>query len=307
MFFLNYSKVYLKLLFALAIIAIVSFNNEVLAEQKKVKIDIKSPLSERYTAETARSGLAAVLSLSDWMEEVEFGEDYQLRIQNFKRKVKANTIYYNFEIELQDDSSLDPLSQGNSLEKMLIVDSLNLSEIKKEKNLEESELMAIVEKQLKQSSSLENFMSSLTRTAVDVNFYGAGTVLQNGLNILGIDINRKITQTDMLEGMYLGAKIMIKLDSMIKKQEKKKLAEQKKKENIKNTNKKIDKTQKTQAITPNNTNPKAKSEIKPDSNSNFKTEKNISKDTLVNKENAFVGADTTMKNVKQDSIPTPKK
>lgn len=307
MFFLNYSKVHLKLLFALAIIAIVSFNNEVLAEQKKVKIDIKSPLSERYTAETARSGLAAVLSLSDWMEEVEFGEDYQLRIQNFKRKVKANTIYYNFEIELQDDSSLDPLSQGNSLEKMLIVDSLNLSEIKKEKNLEESELMAIVEKQLKQSSSLENFMSSLTRTAVDVNFYGAGTVLQNGLNILGIDINRKITQTDMLEGMYLGAKIMIKLDSMIKKQEKKKLAEQKKKENIKNTNKKINKTQKTQAIKPNNSNPKAKSEIKPDSNSNFKTEKNIIQDSIINKENAFVGADTTMKNVKQDSIPTPKK
>jgi hypothetical protein len=307
LFFLNYSKVHFKLLFALAIIALVSFNNEVLAEQKKVKIDIKSPLSERYTAETARSGLGAVLSISDWMEEVEFGEDYQLRIQNFTRKVKANTIYYNFEIELQDDSSLDPLSQGNSLEKMLIVDSLNLSEIKKEKNLEESELVAIVEKQLKQSSSLENFMSSLTRTAVDVNFYGAGTVLQNGLNILGIDINRKITQTDMLEGMYLGAKIMIKLDSMIKKQEKKKLAEQKKKDNIKNTNKKIDKTQKTQAITPNNTNPKTKSEIKPDSISNFKTEKNIIRDSIINKENAFVGADTTMKNVKQDSIPTPKK
>jgi len=194
-------KTILQLLYAISLLACIS--------TAQLKIDLKTPLEDKEKLKLAKAGLGAFLRQAEWAQVVNVGEDYSVWIKNLKRKFKGNVLH--FELDLEVKTAAD-LTSGKLLSARHIRDSVDLSVVAELKTFEKREMNKLVEEQLKKNNKFKPVTAVIgTATSLPV----AGGIVEQGLKYLGVDLESGYTPDQAVEGMTLGAVMMIHLKEMI--------------------------------------------------------------------------------------------
>ncbi len=194
-------KTILQLLYAISLLACIS--------TAQLKIDLKTPLEDKEKLKLAKAGLGAFLRQAEWAQVVNVGEDYSVWIKNLKRKFKGNVLH--FELDLEVKTAAD-LTSGKLLSARHIRDSVDLSVVAELKTFEKREMHKLVEEQLSKNNKFKPVTAVIgTATSLPV----AGGIVEQGLKYLGVDLESGYTPDQAVEGMTLGAVMMIHLKEMI--------------------------------------------------------------------------------------------
>ena len=194
-------KTILQLLYAISLLACIS--------TAQLKIDLKTPLEDKEKLKLAKAGLGAFLRQAEWAQVVNVGEDYSVWIKNLKRRFKGNILH--FELDLEVKTAAD-LTSGKLLSARHIRDSVDLSVVAELKTFEKREMNKLVEEQLKKNNKFKPVTAVIgTATSLPV----AGGIVEQGLKYLGVDLESGYTPDQAVEGMTLGAVMMIHLKEMI--------------------------------------------------------------------------------------------
>ncbi|MBI3005812.1 MAG: hypothetical protein HYY49_10420 [Ignavibacteriales bacterium] len=175
----------------------------------QLKIDLKTPLDDKEKLKLAKAGLGAYLRQAEWVEVVNVGEDYSLWIKNLKRRFKGNTLHFEADLELKTRADL---GSGDLVNARHIKDSIDLHEAANLQTFEEREMSELVEKQLTKNDKFKP-VPALIGTATSVPL--AGTVVQQGLKYLGVDLESKFSPDQAIEAMTLGAVLFVHAKEMI--------------------------------------------------------------------------------------------
>ncbi len=177
-----------------------------------IKLDIKTALAVKEKSKLAKAGLIAYLKQSDWAEVVNFGEKYSVWIENFRRKLRGNTIQFQLDLELRTQADL---GIGRLLVTRHIADTVDLSESAELRTFEEREVYRLVEKKLASRGKLKSLVPTVVGAVAGVALPGPGTLIQNGLKYLGPELEGKYTADEAVEGMVIGATLVTELKAML--------------------------------------------------------------------------------------------
>ncbi|MEK6565272.1 MAG: hypothetical protein AABZ41_01050 [Bacteroidota bacterium] len=175
----------------------------------QLKIDLKTPVQDKEKLKLAKAGLGAFLRQADWAHVVNVGEDYSVWIKNLKRRFKGNILH--FELDLEIKSAAD-LTSGKPVSVRHIKDSVDLAAAAELKTFEAREMNKLVEEQLTKNNKFKP-VSAVVGTVTNVPV--AGGIVEKGLEYFGVDLESKFTPDQAIEGMTLGAVMMIHLKEMI--------------------------------------------------------------------------------------------
>lgn len=175
----------------------------------QIKIDLKTPIDDKEKLKLAKSGLGAYLRQVEWAKVVNVGEDYSVWIKNLKRRFKGNVLHFEVDLELKTTADL---GSGKLIDARHIKDSVDLNEAANLKTFEEREMSELVEKQLTKNNKFKP-ITGIIGTATNVPL--AGTVVQKGLEYLGVDLESKFTPDQAIEAMTLGAVLIVALKEMV--------------------------------------------------------------------------------------------
>jgi hypothetical protein len=177
--------------------------------QAQTKIDIKTPVEDKDKLKLAKAGLAAYLQQADWASIVNFGEDYSVWIKNLKRRFKGNVLMFEVDLELKTTADI---STGTLISARHLKDTLDLTEAANLKTFESREAYELVEKQLTKNNKYKP-ITAVVGTATNVPI--AGTVVQQGLKFLGVDVETQYRPDQAIEAMVLGAILVTNLKEML--------------------------------------------------------------------------------------------
>ena len=177
-----------------------------------IKLDIKTALDQKEKLKLAKAGLKAYLKQSDWAEVVNLSEDYSVWLSQLRRKLKGNIIMIQMDIELRTPATLD---KGKFIDKRHIVDTLDLGEAAKLSTVEEREMFRIVQKQLAKREKPKSLAAAVVGGVAGIALPGIGALIQNGLKHLGSELENQYTADQAVEGMVIGALLVMKLREMI--------------------------------------------------------------------------------------------
>ena len=175
----------------------------------QIKIDLKTPVEDKEKLKLAKAGLGAYLRQVEWAKVVNVGEDYSVWIKKLKRRFKGNMLHFEVDLELKTAADL---GSGKPISARHIKDSVDLNEAANLKTFEEREMSELVEKQLTKNNKFKP-VTAIIGTATNVPL--AGTVVQKGLEYLGVDLESKFTPDQAIEAMTLGAVLIVTLKEMI--------------------------------------------------------------------------------------------
>lgn len=177
-----------------------------------IKLDIKTALAVKEKSKLAKAGLIAYLKQSDWAKVVNFGEDYSVWIENFRRKLRGNTIQFQLDLELRTQADI---GIGKLIVTSHIADTVDLSGVAELKTFEERELYRLIEKKLASRGKLKSLVPTVVGAVAGVALPGPGTLIQNGLKYLGPELEGKYTADEAVEGMVVGATLVTELKAML--------------------------------------------------------------------------------------------
>lgn len=175
----------------------------------QIKIDLKTPVNDKEKLKLAKAGLGAYLRQVEWAKVVNVGEDYSVWVKNLKRRFKGNVLHFEVDLELKTAADL---GSGKPVSARHMKDSVDLSEATNLKTFEEREMSDLVAKQLTKNNKF-NPVSTIIGTATNVPL--VGTVVQKGLEYLGVELESKFTPGQAIEAMTLGAVLIVTLKEMI--------------------------------------------------------------------------------------------
>lgn len=194
-------KTLLRLWWATSLLACISAS--------QLKIDLKTPLEDKEKLKLAKAGLGAFLRQAEWAHVVNVGEDYSVWIKNLKRKFKGNVLHFELDLEIKTAADL---TSGKLISSRHIKDSVDLAAAAELKTFENREMNKLVEEQLKKNNKLKPVTAVIgAATSLPV----AGGIVENGLKYFGVDLESDYTPDQAIEGMTLGAVMMIHLKEMI--------------------------------------------------------------------------------------------
>ncbi len=173
---------------------------------QQVKLDVKTGLGDKSRLKVVKAGLIAFLKQSTWAKVVEFGEDYSLWITNYQAVPKGNQMKVDIDLELRSPAMM---SKGKLIESIHVSSNLDFTEIRSGKlTFEQEKMFAAVEKQLKTSGNIKELTVGLATTASNAYAPGSGTMGKNFLEFFGADLGGKYSNTDALEGLFVGSAIL---------------------------------------------------------------------------------------------------
>jgi hypothetical protein len=175
----------------------------------QLKLDLKTPLEDKEKLKLAKAGLGAYLRQAEWANVVNVGEDYSVWIKNLKRRFKGNTLYFELDLEIKTAADL---TSGKLISARHIKDSVDLATVAELKTFEAREMNKLVEEQLTKNNKYKP-VTAVVGTVTNVPV--AGGIVGKGLEYLGVDLESKLTPDQAIEGMTLGAVMMIQLKEMI--------------------------------------------------------------------------------------------
>ena len=175
----------------------------------QLKIDLKTPVEDKEKLKLAKAGLGAFLRQADWAHVVNVGEDYSVWVKNLKRRFKGNILHFELDLEIKTAADL---TSGKPVSARHIKDSVDLAAAAELKTFEAREMNKLVEEQLKKNNKYKP-VSAVVGTVTNVPV--AGGIVEKGLEYFGVDLESKFTPDQAIEGMTLGAVMMIHLKEMI--------------------------------------------------------------------------------------------
>lgn len=175
----------------------------------QLKIDLKTPVEDKDKLKLAKAGLGAFLRQAEWASVVNVGEDYSVWVKNIKRRFKGNVLHFELDLEIRTAADL---TSGKLVSARHLKDSVDLSVAAELKTFEAREMNKLVEEQLTKNNKYKP-VSAVVGTVSSVPV--AGGLVEKGLEYLGVDLESKFTPDQAIEGMTLGAVMMIQLKEMI--------------------------------------------------------------------------------------------
>ncbi len=175
----------------------------------QVKIDLKTSVEDKEKLKLAKAGLGAYLRQTEWAQVVNFGEDYSVWIKRLKRRFKGNMLHFEVDLELRTTADV---TSGKLLAARHTSDSVDLNEVANLKTFEEREVHKLVEQQLTKNNKFKP-ATAIIGTATNVPV--AGTVVQEGLKYLGVELESAFTPDQAIEAMTLGAVLIVQLKEML--------------------------------------------------------------------------------------------
>lgn len=180
-----------------------------LSIQSPVKIDVKTPAGEKDKLKVVKAGLNAFLKQSDWAKVVNLSEDYSIILCNYKRKLKGNIVRFELDLELRTGSVL---GSGKLISSKHLADSIDLAEAAKLHTVEEREMHHFVLEQLTKNQKYKSALDAVgSLTGVPV----ASALVEKGLSLFGVELEGNYRTDQAVEGMVMGALLMVELQPMI--------------------------------------------------------------------------------------------
>lgn len=177
--------------------------------QSPVKIDVKTPAGEKDKLKVVKAGLNAFMRQSDWAKVVNLREDYSVILCNYKRKLKGNIVRFELDLELRTGSVL---GKGKLISSKHLADSIDLSEAARLNTVEEREMHHFV---LGQLTKNQKYRGALDAVGSITGIPLASALVEKGLSLFGVELEGDYRTDQAVEGMVMGALLMVELQPMI--------------------------------------------------------------------------------------------
>jgi hypothetical protein len=172
---------------------------------QRIAFDVKTSFGEKGQLKTAKAGCIAFLKESSWAAVKEMGEDYSLWITNYSRELKGDNIEFKIMLELRTKAMF---GRGKIVQSFAVQDDINVTDIRQGKiSAEHEKMISVVQTQMAKAGDIKSLFMNLAEKGSNVFAPGAGSAGRAVLTSFGAEADSKITNTDALEGLFVGAKV----------------------------------------------------------------------------------------------------